>query len=67
MAGMDTPARYHLLLTLAGQPSMHGWWRSEATARRKFRAWIGERGRPGVRITLTDTETGRVLDAWPEG
>jgi len=57
--------RYHLLLTLDGQPAMHGWWASEATARLQFREWVGERGRPGTRITLADEKTGDVLDAWP--
>ena len=63
---MDAPARYHLLLTLDGVPAMHGWWDDEAIARHQFRSWVGERGRPGTRIALTDTETGRLLDAWPE-
>lgn len=66
MAGMDAPARYHLLLTLDGGPAMHGWWASEVTARRQFRGWIGERGSmPGVRITLVDEETGLLLESWP--
>lgn len=57
--------RYHLLLTFDGRPAQHGWWGSEATARRKFTAWVGEQGRPGARITLTDEETGVLLDEWP--
>lgn len=63
---MTCPGRYHLLLTIDGRPAQHGWWDDEATARRKVTAWIGERGRPGVRITLTDEETGTVLTTWPE-
>jgi hypothetical protein len=59
--------RYHLLLTLDGRPAMQGWWTSEATARRQFTSWVGERGSmPGVRITLVDEETGETLETWPE-
>ncbi len=65
---MTSPGRYHLLLTVDGWPMMHGWWDDEATARRQFVAWIGERGSmPGARITLTDTETGEELDCFPGG
>ncbi len=60
------PSRYHLLLTLDGRPAQHGWWGSEATARRKFGAWVGEHGRPGVRVTLVDEEAGTTLTEWPE-
>jgi hypothetical protein len=59
------PTRDHLLLTLDGQPAQHGWWGSEATARRKLTAWVREQGHPGARITLTDEETGTQLDEWP--
>ncbi|MEV7034662.1 hypothetical protein AB0N99_31075 [Streptomyces sp. NPDC093272] len=59
------PSRYHLLLTLDGRPAQHGWWGSEATARRKLKAWVGDWGRPGARITLADEETGERLDEWP--
>jgi hypothetical protein len=60
--------RYHLSLTLDGQPAMQGWWAKEATARRQFSAWVGERGSmPGVRITLVDEEQQRVLESWPKG
>ncbi|MFJ3248408.1 hypothetical protein [Streptomyces sp. NPDC086782] len=45
---------------------MHGWWASEATARRKFTRWVGEYGSlPGARITLTDDQTGATLTTWP--
>jgi hypothetical protein len=57
--------RYHLTLTLDSQPAMQGWWGSEATARRRFTAWIGERGRPGAQIVLVDEETGETLATWP--
>jgi hypothetical protein len=58
--------RYHLTLTLDGRPAMQGWWGSEATARRQFKVWIGERGSmPGVRIVLVDEETGETLTSWP--
>jgi hypothetical protein len=59
--------RYHLCLTLDGQPAMQGWWPRESTARRQFSAWVGERGSmPGVRIVLVDEETGETLTTWPD-
>lgn len=61
------PGRYHLLLSSAGQTVQHGWWDSEATARRKLARWVGEYGiMPDARVTLTDEETGRLLTEWPE-
>lgn len=61
------PERFHLALTSDGRRMMHGWWDSEATARRKFREWIGERGSlPGARVTLVDEEAGMLLTEWPE-
>jgi hypothetical protein len=64
---VTNPERYHLLLTLDGRPAMHGWWGSEATARRQFTVWVGERGSmPGVRITLVDEESGETLGSWPD-
>ncbi|MER5843667.1 hypothetical protein ABT099_25930 [Streptomyces prasinus] len=60
------PDRFHVTLASAGRPVQHGWWASEATARAKFREWVGEWGLPGARITLVDEETGRVLTTWPE-
>ena len=67
MTGMNEthPGRYHLLLTSGGQSVQHGWWDLEATARRKFTAWVGDWGQPGARVTLTDEETGEQLDEWP--
>lgn len=58
--------RYHLMLSLDGRPAMHGWWASDAIPRRKLKSWIGEHGRPGVRITLIDEETGETLTEWPD-
>ena len=59
--------RYHLTLTLDGKPAMHGWWAKEATARRQFASWVGERGSmPGVRIVLVDTADGTVIHRWPD-
>jgi len=59
--------RYHLTLTLDGQPAMQGWWGNESTARRQFASWVGERGSmPGVQIVLVDEETGLTLAAWPK-
>lgn len=63
---MNSPGRYHLLLTSRGRPVQHGWWGIEDTARDKFRRWVGERGSmPGARITLVDEETGEELTSWP--
>jgi hypothetical protein len=58
--------RYHLCLTLDGQPAMQGWWAEEEAARKRFTSWIGERGRPGVRITLVDELEQRELASWPD-
>jgi hypothetical protein len=59
--------RYHLTLTLDGEPAMQGWWSRESTARRQFSSWVGERGSMrGVRITLVDEETGTVIHKWPD-
>jgi hypothetical protein len=58
--------RYHLTLSVDGQPAMHGWWSDRGTAGRKLRTWIGERGSmPGTRFTLVDEETGKTLTTWP--
>ncbi|MEU7428597.1 hypothetical protein [Streptomyces sp. NPDC040750] len=63
---MTAPGRFHLLLASCGRPVQHGWWNREATARDKFRRWIGAYGdMPDAGITLTDDETTRVLAAWP--
>jgi hypothetical protein len=70
MAGVSsnsTLERYHLTLSSAGRPVMHGWWRREPVARGKFRDWIGEHGTlPDARVTLVDEETGDVLTTWPD-
>lgn len=58
--------RYHVTLTAAGRPLMHGWWGSKSTADAKFKEWVGDYGRPGSRITLVDEVTGAVLTTWPE-
>ncbi|WP_406418479.1 hypothetical protein [Streptomyces sp. NBC_01614] len=63
---MPEPERYHLTLTAAGRPAMHGWWGSEGVARAKFTRWIGSRGSvPSARVTLVDEQTGEELDSWP--
>ncbi|MFE6429397.1 hypothetical protein ACFVOB_28550 [Streptomyces rochei] len=59
--------RYRVTVTVQSRPLMHGWWGSEATARRKFTTWVGEHGsRPSARVTLTDEETGETLTEWPD-
>ncbi|MGQ4343627.1 hypothetical protein [Streptomyces sp. SAS_275] len=63
---MDDAGRYRLTLTLASGRGQHGWWDSKPTAVRQFRSWVGERGRAGTRITLTDTATGTVIHSWPD-
>lgn len=60
------PDRYHLVLSLDGRPTMHGWWADETVARGRFTAWVGAYGKTGARITLTDEETGTVLTEWPD-
>ncbi|MET9445456.1 hypothetical protein [Streptomyces sp. NPDC006610] len=62
---MSDPSRYYVLLTIDGRPVLHGWWGSEATARSKVSGLIGDYGRPGVRVTLTDEATGETLTEWP--
>jgi hypothetical protein len=59
------PARYHLTLTSAGRPTMHGWWASEKTARDKLTDWIGLSKGPGARVTLVNEDTGETLAEWP--
>ncbi|MCC5480564.1 hypothetical protein [Streptomyces barringtoniae] len=61
---MTSPGRYHLLLAISERPVQHGWWRREDVARDKFHAWVDQYGRtmPGARVTLTDEDTGDVLD-----
>lgn len=58
------PERFHVTLTSAGRPVMRGWWGSEATARGKFRDWVG-RGAADARVVLVDEATGETLDEWP--
>ncbi|MGW3195188.1 hypothetical protein ACWDBD_11505 [Streptomyces sp. NPDC001118] len=61
------PGRYHLILTAAGEPLMHGWWNDFAVAHRKFRSWVGEYGSlTGARILLVDKEAGEALAVWPD-
>ncbi|MFG2025389.1 hypothetical protein [Streptomyces sp. NPDC048825] len=61
------PERFRLTLTSGDKSVAHGWWGDEATARRKFRDWIGEHGSiEGARVILTDEETGETLTSWPD-
>ncbi|MDX3243677.1 hypothetical protein [Streptomyces sp. ME18-1-4] len=63
----DVPDRYHLQLTSAGRPMMHGWWGREVVARAQVAVWIGSWGAlPEARVTLVDEETGTVLTTWPD-
>jgi hypothetical protein len=57
--------RFRLTLFSAGRPVQHGWWASEATARGKFRDWVGS-GVADARVVLVDEATGETLDEWPQ-
>lgn len=59
------PDRYHLTLTSAGRPVMHGWWPLESTARAKLTEWR-RAGVADARVVLVDEETGALLTEWPE-
>ncbi|WP_409468413.1 hypothetical protein [Streptomyces sp. HC307] len=63
---VTSPGRFHLTLTTAGRPVVHGWWGSEATARGKLTDWIGLSKGPDARVTLVDEETGDTLASWPD-
>lgn len=64
---MNDRERFHLTLTTAGRPTMHGWWGSESTARGKFRDWIDSYSSlPDARVTLVDEEAGETLAVWQE-
>jgi hypothetical protein len=59
--------RFHLTLSAAGRPVMHGWWSDETVARGKFVSWVGEFGKgPGARLLLVDEAEARTLAAWPD-
>jgi len=60
-----TADRFHLTLSAAGRPVMHGWWPLEATARGKFTRWVGS-GVADARVVLVDEATGQTLAQWPE-
>lgn len=62
-----TDQRYHLVLSTAGRPAMHGWWAHEATARDMLPVWVGNWGDlPDARVVLVDEGDGRVIHSWPE-
>lgn len=62
------PQRFHLTVSSTGRPVMHGWWSREATARDKFRDWIGAYGgMPAAQVLLVE-RTGadeRLVERWP--
>lgn len=66
LGAVDDPERYRLTLTLDGRRVLDGWWASEATARKKFTATVGDYGRDGAHVTLVDEETAETLASWPE-
>lgn len=62
------PERFHLTVATAGRTVMHGWWSSEATARGKFRDWVGTyRKMPDVHVVLAERTGGGelLLESWP--
>lgn len=62
-----TSDSFHLTLTSADRPVMHGWWAEEATPRRMLPVWVGSWATlPDARITLVDEKTGAVLTTWPD-
>ncbi|MFI1701980.1 hypothetical protein ACH419_39370 [Streptomyces bobili] len=64
--GRPMEGRYRVTLLVDEAPVMQGWWDDQATADRKYLAWIGERGgKDSVRVTLVDEETDTTLAAWP--
>lgn len=63
------PQRFHLTVSTTGRPVMHGWWSREATARDKFRDWIGAYGRmPDARVSLAERIGAgeRLVESWPQ-
>ena len=58
---------FHLTLTAAGRPVMHGYWPDRAVAEGKFTTWIGAYGNlPAARVVLVDEQEHRVLASWPD-
>ncbi|WP_328974195.1 hypothetical protein [Streptomyces canus] len=65
---MTDPSDFHLVLTSAGRPVMHGWWSDGATAERKFSEWIGSHSAiKGAAVVLAERSADgeRVLMSWP--
>ena len=61
------PDRYHLTLSSADRPVMHGWWPLESTARDQLPVWARSwGGLPDARITLVDEVTGETMTTWPD-
>jgi hypothetical protein len=62
---MDAEGRYRLTYSIDGARVTTGWWDLLATAEKKWKGWRDDHGRDGARITLVDTEDGRVIRSWP--
>lgn len=63
---MDPTGRYRLTLTVDGNAVATGWWEKKVHAERKFTTWRRDfAGTVGARVTLVDTETDKMLKAWP--
>jgi len=64
---VTNPERFHLTLTSAGRPVMHGWWANEETPRGMLPVWVGGWSElPDARIALVDEATGETLTTWPD-
>ncbi|MFI2207062.1 hypothetical protein ACH47Z_41495 [Streptomyces sp. NPDC020192] len=65
---MASPGGYHLMLATPERSVQHGWWWSEDVARDKFDDWVRlyRRTLSDARVTLSDEDSGVVLDSWPD-
>ncbi|MGW3031211.1 hypothetical protein ACWDCB_08235 [Streptomyces sp. NPDC001178] len=59
--------RFHLIISVPGQPALHGWSSDAETARERFAARVSKyEGVPGARIVLVDQAERATLAVWPE-